>query len=248
VQVVPKIQPIGRIDFSNDAVLEALNANKSALADSLDYAYVRNYVPGDPLKTIHWKLSARTENYMTRLFEVYTNPGVSIILDFYGPSDSASTLMGMFDAVVETAFSVGEYARLQGMDTELHFRNRHSEDTRVAGWRRETVPDVVADMPGFSNEDGAQLAALELIQSQTASQYGQNNLVVCTANLSPVMVSSVIEAKIRRRSPMVFAVVPSDLIGREREDYCVHLKRLDAAGIGYRILAKSDELVGAGAI
>jgi len=247
VQVTPKLQPVSHIEFSNEAVLEALNAKKSALADSLDYAYVRNYVPGDPLKTIHWKLSARTEGYMTRMFEVYTNPGVSIIMDFYGPSSRAKTLMGMFDAVVETAFSIGNYARVQGMETEIHFCNKYGERVREVSWRRDDMARIVEEMPHISNRDDRQLEAFSLLDEQMRSQYGQNNLVVCTANLSARMVSTIIEAKARRREPLLFAIVPGELVGRERDDYCASLGRLDAASIGYMILSKSDELVGVNA-
>jgi len=244
VQVTPKIQPIRHLDFSNEAILETFKANKSALADSLDYAYVREYVPGDPLKTIHWKLSARSENYMTRLFEVYTNPGVSIIMDFFAPENRAGMLMGMFDTVVETAFSVGSYAQRQGMDTEIHFRDKHGEHVRAVSWQRAGLTKIISGMPRVSNKDARQLDALELLGEQVKSQYGQNNLIVCTANLSSRMVSELVEAKARKRDPLLFAVVPSDLVGREREDHCASLARLDAAGIGYVILSRSDELLG----
>jgi uncharacterized protein (DUF58 family) len=242
VQVTPKLQPISHIDFSNEAILETFKAKKSALADSLDYAYVRDYVPGDPLKTIHWKLSARTENYMTRLFEVYTNPGVSIIMDFYAPENRARMLMGMFDAVVETAFSVGGYARAQGMDTEIHFTNKFGEHVRETHWQRSGLPKIISVMPHISNKEEQQIGALDLLNDQMKSQYGQNNLIVCTANLSARMISEIIEAKDRRREPILFAVIPGDLAAREREDYCAGLGRLDAAGIGYMILSKSEEL------
>jgi uncharacterized protein (DUF58 family) len=244
VHVTPKLQPLSRIHFSNDVVLETLKAKKSALADSLDYAYVRDYVPGDPLKTIHWKLSARGENYLTRLFEVYANPGVSILMDFFAPDSRAKTLMGMFDCVVETAFSVGNYAQEQGMETEVHFTNTFGEHRREVSWRDDGLSRIIADMPRISNESGRQTIALELLDEQIKSQYGQNNLVVCTANLSALMISKIIEAKSRRRDPLLFAVVPGDLVGREREDYCASLGRLDAAGIGYVILSKSEELLG----
>ncbi|MDR3364396.1 MAG: DUF58 domain-containing protein [Clostridiales Family XIII bacterium] len=247
VQVTPKLQPLSHIDFSNEASLETFKARKSALSDSLDYSYVRGYVPGDPLKTIHWKLSARTENYMTRIFEVYTNPGVSIIMDFYAPDSRAKTLMGMFDAVAETAFSVGRYAQAQGMETEIHFTNKYGECVREVAWQQSRLPKIIADMPRISNKESRQIDALELLEDQMKSQYGQNNLIVCTANLSSRMISELIEAKARRREPMLFAVVPGDLVGREREDYCAALGRLDAAGIGYVVLSKSEELLGVGA-
>lgn len=244
IDVIPKIQPIKEIRFSNDAVIENTKALKATLSDSMDYAYVREYIPGDPMKTIHWKLSARGGALMTRLFEVYTNPGVSIIMDFYAPSDQAKILMGMFDTVVETAFSVGGYAKSQGMETEIHYYNKYGERVKKNGWSTKDLPEIVGELPRISNKEEKQLDALDLLQSQIRSQYGQNNLLICTSNLSSLMISAVIEAKSRRREPMLFAVIPKDLIGRERTEYCSSLKRLDVAGIGYVILTSSDDLMG----
>jgi uncharacterized protein (DUF58 family) len=244
VDITPRIQPIGRIEFSNEAVLETSRANKSALADSLDYACVRNYVPGDPLKTIHWKLSARSENYLTRLFEVYTNPGVSVVLDTFGPSSHTNVLMDMFDCVIETAFSVARFAQEQGLDTEVHYLSRSGVRVRKVAFGRHEMADIVDEIPRISNEATRQLDALDIVNEQMRSQYGQNNLVVVTANLSAQMISTLIEAKACQRDPLLFAVVPSYLIGREREDYVAGLGRLDNAGIAYLILSRSEELVG----
>lgn len=244
VQVVPRIVPIERIEFSNEATLETTKAAKATLSDSMDYAGVRDYAPGDPLKTIHWKLSARSDHYYTRLYEAYTNPGVAVIMDFYGPGKTSQELMGMFDCVVETAFSVARYAQEQGMDTEIHYCDRRGQRVRYSAWRKEDLPRIVADMPSFSAQAAMQLGALDLVETQAMSQYGQNNLVVCTANVGSEMISTVIEAKMRHREPIVFAVAPRGLEGRERDRWVAPLARLDEAGIGYVVLSSADELQG----
>lgn len=244
VQVVPRIEPIEKIEFSNEAALETTKASKSAFSDSMDYASVRDYVPGDPLKTIHWKLSARGENYLTRLFETYTNPGVAVIMDFCGSGETSKQLMGMFDCVVETAFSVARYAQEQGMETEIHYCDRYGNRVRRSTWRQSDLPRIVSDMPKFGDDGARQVDALELLSDQMRSQHGQNNLVVCTANISAQMVSTVVEAKMRRREPLLFAVAPTGLEGRDRDRWAAPLARLDAAGVGYVVLSDSRELSG----
>lgn len=246
VHVTPRIQAVDSLEFSNESQLETDRPAHSALADSLDYAYVREYVPGDPLKTIHWKLSARSENYLTRLFEQTTNPGVAVIMDFYAPESRTDALMGMFDAVVETSFSVADYAQGRGMDTEVHYCNREGERVKRTSWGAENFEEIISDMPGITDDEGKSEQGVELFEALMRNQYGQNNLVVCTGNLSSRMISGLIDAKMRRRNPILFAIVPSDLVGRELEDWCAPLMRLDAANIGYRVLARSDELVGGG--
>lgn len=242
VQVTPRVVPIKRIAFSNDAALETLRASKATLADSLDYAMVREYVPGDPLKTIHWKISARSENYMTRLFEVYNNPGAAIVMDFFAATDDTQVLMSMFDAVVESGFSLATYAREQGMDTELHYVNRHGERCRRLSWDGVASAEIIEELPRMAKDAVHAQESLELVRSLVLSQNGQNNLVVCTADLSADMITLLIEAKARKRNPVLVAVVPPGLVGREREMYCSGLGRLSSANIGYVALESADEL------
>lgn len=242
VQVVPKAQEMARLQFSDDALIESSRAARAILYDSMDYASVRDYVPGDPLKAIHWKLSARQGKYLTRLFEVYTNPGVSILLDFYAPVDDADLLMCMFDCIVETGLAVERFARSRSMECAMVYEGRDGRVTRESFHSRSSLVEMVGNMPRISNDHG-QHVILDLVQDETTSPDGQNNVVVVSASLSAELVSSLIEAKSRNRNPILFAVIPRDLVGREREDYTAVLRRLDAANISYVVLSDSSELV-----
>lgn len=247
VQVTPKFQLIDGLRFSPDAMQETTKAAKTILADSMDYAYVREYVPGDPLKTIHWKLSSRNADgrYMTRLYEMPTNPAVGVIMDFYGNSQEAGVLMGFFDAVVESGFSIASYARYQGMDVKVRFVDRDGTKAELNAWNEDTMPQIIQSMPPMSNKVADQALAMDLLRDQMVSQRGENNLIVCTANLSAEMISLICESKTRHREPMLVAVIPTTLVGKERDDYTASLARLDAADIGYLVISRSDELLGA---
>ena len=242
VQVMPKVIELEGIRFSNEAMDEAMKAAKSVLADSMDYAMVREYEIGDPLKTIHWNLSARAGKYMTRLFEVYTNPSVVIILDFYAPSDEAEDLMSMYDAIVESGFALSRYARKRGMETEIHFRDKYGIEQTVYSVDQAAASEVVADLPRMSNDPRDASGALDILHRQVIAPRGFNNIFVCTANVGAEMVSGIVEARVRRRSPTMVAVIPPSLVGREREDWCANLSRLESTDIAYSIISRSDEL------
>lgn len=244
VQVIPRIVPVRDVPFSDDTAVETQKAARSVLADSMDYAQVREYVVGDPMKTVHWKLSARTEQLMTKLFEVYTNPGVAITLDFYGPGQDVFDMMKLFDCVVETGFSVGRYAQWRGLETEIHYCDKVGGHMRRETWRKEDLPSIVEDMPQFTNDPKCEMDAIKLIQSQIRSPQGQSNIVICTANLSSRMIETVVEAKMNRRNPILYAAVPKRLEGRERDAWVAPLSRLDAEGISYVVLSSVDEISG----
>lgn len=242
INVTPRLHPVGSIRFSDDALMEASRAAKSVLSDSMDYAYPREYVAGDPLKTIHWKLSARSGQFMTRLYEQYTNPGVSVVLDFYGPGDDPDGLMTMFDTVVEAAFALADYARGCGLETEMRYRSRSGENRVLRRWGVTEMPGIVADMPPMSNDDADKAAATDVMWEQVGAARGLNNLVVVTANLDADMVSLVLGARTLGRAPLMVAVVPTGLVGRERDAYVKPLARLEADGVHTIVISRAEEL------
>ncbi|MGN0077423.1 MAG: DUF58 domain-containing protein [Coriobacteriales bacterium] len=245
LRVTPRLQVLDNASFSEDALVESASAAKSVLADSMDYSHVRDYVAGDPLKTVHWKLSARNpqSSYYTRLFEVYTNPGVGIVMDFYGPNPQPQVLMSMFDAVVESALSIGRFAVQRGLETELLFCNRDGVRRCVPIPGDEGIPRLMAEVPNMSSDPAAARPAHGILADQVESQHGQNNLVLCSANLDTELVNVMLDAKVRRRSPFFVAVVPPGLSGRALDKYCAPLSRLDEADIPYVVIRRSEELV-----
>ena len=242
VRVTPKIVELDGIKFSNEAMDEATKAARSVLADSMDYAYVREYELGDPLKTIHWKLSARSSQYMTRLYEVYTNPSVVIIMDFYADNDEATELMSMFDAVVESAFSLARYANKKGMDTEIRFRNKYGLEQTLYSVDEGKVSEVIGDLPVMSNDPVDAGGAIDIIERQITAARGFNTIFICSANVGADMMAVIVQAKVQRRTPHLCAVVPPSLVGRERDDYCKNLGRLEASDIAYSVIAHCNEL------
>lgn len=244
IQVTPHVVRIGNMRLSNNAVVETTRARRSVIADSTNYAGVRDYVKGDPMKIIHWKLSAKSRKYYSRVYEAYTNSGVAVVMDFSGPEGSADELMGMFDCVVETALSVMEYARERGIDVELHYVDKSGKHICRSSVRNADMASVMAGIPLFASDAELHAGALDLVRDLARVPYGMGNLAVCTANISPEMLTSVISAKNRNREPMLYAVASSRLEGRDKDRWMAPLSRLDNAGVGYRVLSRSEELEG----
>ena len=69
---------------------------------------VRTYQPGDPMKKIHWKLSARKQEALVRRFEDPVQPDALVLLDCAEPPKQADAEedADLRDALIETAASV----------------------------------------------------------------------------------------------------------------------------------------------
>ncbi len=69
---------------------------------------VRSYQPGDPLKKIHWKLSARKQELLVRRFEDPVQPDLLVLMDSAVPKqpDNSEAEADLRDTLIETAASV----------------------------------------------------------------------------------------------------------------------------------------------
>ncbi len=249
VLVTPKLREIGGIDFSSDAETESTSAAKSVIADSMDYAYVRDYVPGDPLKTIHWKLSSRNPQgaYYTRLFERYTMPGVSVVLDFTAPASGVdeAAFPQLFDAIVESGLSIARYARRRGFSTRITFRDREGQVRVLAGQDQEDLCSLVEQVPALQRGGGGDDTAADIVHAAAQARDGENNIVVCSADLGAEMVSAVLDVRARRRFPFLIAAVPTEFVDADLVAYTKPLRQLDAAEVPYTALKDAAELEGA---
>lgn len=83
---------------------------KRAMEDPSSPSDFRGYQPGDPLKRIHWKMSARKREVMIRQFEEPALPDALVLMDTSPPQlppDIDPLKVGFLqDAVLETAASV----------------------------------------------------------------------------------------------------------------------------------------------
>lgn len=244
VHVLPRVVEIGQVPFSSVVTSDAMPTNRAVLADSLDYASVRDYAVGDPLKTVHWKLSARMGSFMTKLFEVYDSPGVSIVMDFHASAGEAASEWSVFDAVVESAFSLFAYASSKGVDVELRYVDKDGVARSYSALGEEESYDVVESLPLLSAEAAVNAQTAELLTSIAHAKSSKNNVFVCSGDVSEEMASRLVDMKLSGKNPVLFSVVPPNLSEREVEDCCAPLAQLDASDVRWMPLSCVEELQG----
>lgn len=75
----------------------------------VDFFLVREYQPGDPMRRINWKVTAREEqNLFTNLFEQQRVADVGIILDAREPGYGGASNNPLFEYAVDAAASLSE--------------------------------------------------------------------------------------------------------------------------------------------
>ncbi|MBQ9014636.1 MAG: DUF58 domain-containing protein [Firmicutes bacterium] len=243
VSVIPQIYDIERLPVSRTAASESQKMTVANPMDSSDYAGVREYVIGDPIKNIHWKLSARTTGYMTKVFESYSNTGICVILDFHAPAYDPEGLMSVFDCIVETALSIGRYAVKEGLESEIRYYNKYGEKVQVSSYNQEEFISMVENMPRIHTEADRD-RAVDLLREEGNSLYSQGNLIICTADITPELLESLIAVRTRRKNPMLFAVVPESLSEEKRQKLQSDMGILEEYGIFHHMLSDAKSLEG----
>lgn len=78
------LQKVGDLEWIAREVVEGLRvgSHRSPLRGfSTEFAHHRQYAPGDPIRSIDWRVFGRTERYYTKLYEAETNFDCHLLID-----------------------------------------------------------------------------------------------------------------------------------------------------------------------
>lgn len=247
VTVLPKIYDISRLPISEDVQSRNDHSRFSVVMDGSDYTGVREYVPGDPMKVIHWKLSARIEGYLTKQFETNTSVGLCTILDFYSPAYEQDALMSIFDTVLESGVTAHNYARKHGYDSYICFFDRQGIKNKLIEHRRNQMSENIPRMPRVYTE-ADRGRGIDLLREEGRSYYSMGNIAVCTADISQEMIEALIMLRAQRKNPILFAIIPPETDELEKERIARSLRALDGAGVYYELISDAKEISGGGVL
>ncbi len=244
VEVLPRVAHLTALPITTDVRTESARSTLPSPLSGTDYTGVREYAFGDPIKSIHWKLSAHAGGLMTKQLESYSNAGVSVVLDFVIPASDGAARLDEFDAVVECGVSAGDWAARQGMDYDLIFYRRDKTALRTVPASFRTLHGVVEEMRMTDAETDAERSLARLLRENCQGVYSQTNIVVCASVLTRETAEMLVRLKQGGRTPILLLVLAEGLTARERERRTAQLRRLQSANIACQVLSAARELEG----
>lgn len=241
VEVYPHIWQLADLKVSEKVQTEDSKSKVSIETDGSDYTGVREYVMGDSIKNIHWKLSAHSNGYLTKQMETFGSSGVDVVLDLCGPECEAETAMSLFDTLVETAVAIGYYAQSKGTECEITYLSREKMETRLNAGQTEFYRSMIWELPPVADKR-EDYDVMRLLERVSGGMYARSNVVLCTALLTPEIVRTLVSIRMRRQNPVLFYVVPDNVYDREREELLKPVKLLEDHGISYSVISFGEEL------
>lgn len=242
--VTPRIRPLDEFHVVDEVLSEASMDTRITVAGGTDYTGVREYELGDPMKQIHWKLSAHSREYVTKLQESSRQQEFSVILDFAAESGSDSeTMMDINDCLIETALSIIDDISRHDAGYTLLFCNRDKNIVRTVPMGRETDIDliksfsVITPSPDVLYPDGAQI-----LQQESGARNRSTNVVIVTSRLTNELIQETLKVRRQKRMPELYFIVPASWSKREMQDASAPLRRLDVMEIPYHLITTDENL------
>ncbi|MDO4581915.1 MAG: DUF58 domain-containing protein [Bacillota bacterium] len=241
--VTPRIRPILELTAVDNATVEAASETRLSVVGGTDYTGVRPYALGDPMKQIHWKLSAHSHEYVTKIQESNRQQEYVVILDFAAAADlNPQQLMELNDCLIETALSLVEEIYLRGESYTLLYMDRGGQLCRAVPAGTDSYAELMSSFAMIAPQsaiDGAQL-----LQQEAAMQNRAGTVLAVTCKASAELTQQLVSIKNQRRTAELYFVIPADWSRRQRETAALPLLPLSDADVSYYFVSTAENRVG----
>lgn len=224
-----------------ESITDSPNASSFKEGDGFDYTGVREYEMGDSMKKIHWKLSAHTMGYMTKVNEVGLKSDLAVILDMAADRYPTPQLLSICDGLVETAASVLLTAEKQDIDSILIYPDKEKSIQTLFPKTQQDYVELIKHMvPIKPDPEPGFLDAQELLTVEMAGANQRANLLVVTSRVTDGLLDMLATVRSQQRNPLLYCIMPTNVTANERKDIQARFFGLDEAGIPYRVLTAAD--------
>lgn len=238
VTVLPTYDLIEEFQVGTRRRLADISVARSLFEDPSSIRGIREYRPGDAMKSIHWRSSARTGELRTKLYDPVMEAGATVILDFH--QDSWSTpnyndrAKDPSEMAIQIACTISRYLWDGGW--KVGFFTNGRDPLGLAGMTlgearaSNTLGDALAAARQRRKDE--RLAPISVPARRAAEQFAviRENLGRLTLSDGLRIEDALLEelAHIEREQALVF------ITGETTEDFIASLSRVRA--LGYRIM------------
>jgi uncharacterized protein (DUF58 family) len=227
--VEPKIFTLEPPALCATLVLGEHRSPRALCADPTRIAGVRPYAPGDPLRHLDWRASARNAELLVRTFQPTVSPKVAVILEVVVPQQS-SWRLDPDEAEFVIAAGASLVTALVGEKVPVGLYS----SGRVAGQPVAEPPSATGRGPAAMLEALSRLETLRAtpiapLLVQAAHQLGpETSLVVVSGDYPPPLRAALAEARRRHRVTAWHLAVPGGRAPDPSEaDACWHSTYVD---------------------
>lgn len=123
VKVYPRIHRVERINLKSMQSYGTLTTKQKAFEDNTSVSDIRKYSPGDSIKRIHWKVSAKKKNLFVKNYEMTGSAATYIFLDFKKNCYKGENIRDLEEKAVEASSSTISYLLNNSVSIEMYINS-----------------------------------------------------------------------------------------------------------------------------
>lgn len=210
--VYPRIVPLEELGIRSREPFGDLRLQRHLFEDPVRAASIRDYAPGDPMKRIHWKASARVGRLQTRVFEHTTSTDFAIFLDV---RTVKVPLWGEVTQLLEmgaiAAASIASYAVEKGYRVGLYVNHPYPHGGQIIRLGPSSHPDQLQHiLEALAMVGPAETVSIErFVRQESVNLPWVSTLVAVTAVPTPGLVSA-LSAFHRIGRPVALVIIGSE--------------------------------------
>ena len=200
--VFPKIVPLERLRLPLRKPFEGRKSGIRAYEDYTAISGVRAYTPQDPLKRIHWKLSAHTGNLLVKEFEFSVNTVITVWVDLVSGGHETPFQEVYEDFAMMTAASL------------LHFASQKHIPSSLAIFPEVAQPEELGldpihflrQMEILARAKSENGDLVECVRQSARRLPWQSNLILVSSFLSAEILTRLVELRLRTQHLTLYLI------------------------------------------
>ena len=189
VVVYPRVMELEHMQLAAHLLSKAPANLSIAQEDYADYTDVRPYAPSDPIKKVHWKLTAKRGEWIVKNYQSSALNSMAVILDATKCNLPFEDCTKLEDTMVEHTVAILQYCLRQQMPIDFIFGRNTRESGRHIG-DFNALYSVAAAL-SFYKDDFTVYNALNVYLNETSRNI---NAVILTSMLDMQLYDRIINA------------------------------------------------------
>lgn len=190
VLALPQVHPTSNLPIST-----ALVAESSSRFDIRDEDYsiisdIRPYVPTDSIKRVHWKLTAKRNEWMVKMYESNALNHISIILDTLSINASEETAYQIEDNMIERALGIAQFSLGKNMPVDFITTN----GDKVVAKAVTSFDTIYTTAAKTTFADSPPHTVDGLLNQLVNESTGAKNIIIFTSHMTPKLYERIINA------------------------------------------------------
>jgi uncharacterized protein (DUF58 family) len=193
--VYPPIVPLEELGIPSRHPFGDLRNRRHLFEDPEQAMTTRDYVPGDPLKRVHWRATARAQRMQSRVYEKTTSVDLAVFLDVRTVSDLnywAAVVPNLLESAIIVAASIAADTINKGNRVGFYANEYHRDSDRVMRFPPSRHPDrlkeileALACIRGIAN-----ITANQHLAQEAKNLAWETTMVLVTAVLNDEIVTT----------------------------------------------------------